>query len=101
MAAGDGQAYLGPEAVARLEIDRRLEAAGWVVQDRKSPNLGAKAPCSPVARVAVREVVMKSSHGTVDYLLFVEGVALGVLEAKKAGTPLVGVESRQTNSQPA
>ena len=94
MASGGAQPYLSPEAVARLEIDRRLEAAGWVVQDRKSPNLGAKAPGSTIAGVAVREVDMKSGHGTVDYLLFVDGVALGVLEAKKAGTPLVGVEGQ-------
>lgn len=94
MTAGGAQAYLGPEAQARLEIDRRLEAAGWVVQNRKSPSLGAKAAGSPVAGVAVREVDMKPGHGTVDYLLFVDGVALGVLEAKKAGTPLVGVETQ-------
>jgi type I restriction enzyme R subunit len=94
MTAGGAQAYLGPEAVARLEIDRRLEAAGWVVQNPKSPNLGAKADGSPVAGVAVREVDLKPGHGTVDYLLFIEGVALGVLEAKNPGTPLVGVESQ-------
>lgn len=37
---------------------------------------------------------MEPGHGTVDYLLFVDGVALGVLEAKKAGTPLRGVETQ-------
>lgn len=94
MTSGQSHAYLGPEAVARLEIDRRLEAAGWVVQDRKSPNLGAKAAGSPIAGVAVREVDMKPGHGRADYLLFVEGVAVGVLEAKKAGTPLLGVETQ-------
>jgi len=94
MTAGGSHAYLGPEAVARLEIDRRLEAAGWVVQDVKSSNLGATAPGSPVAGVALREIGMKPGHGIVDYLLFIDGVALGVLEAKKAGTPLLGVETQ-------
>lgn len=87
-------AYRGPEGVARLEIDRRLAFAGWLVQDKNRLALGLKAPGEAVAGVAVREVDMKPGHGTVDYLLFVDGVAVGVLEAKKAGTNLVGVETQ-------
>jgi type I restriction enzyme R subunit len=30
-----------PEALARIDIDRQLEAAGWVVQDRDELNLFA------------------------------------------------------------
>jgi len=70
-------AYLTPEGRARLEIDRMLLAAGWVVQDASRVNLAASRG------VAVREFVLKSPHGRVDYLLFVDGRAVGVLEAKK------------------
>ena len=37
---------------------------------------------------------MKPGHGFADYLLFVEGKAAGVLEAKKAGHSLTGVETQ-------
>ncbi len=81
-----GIAYLTPEAKARVEIDRMLVAAGWAVQDSSLVNLSASRG------VAVREFVLKSPHGRVDYLLFVDGKAVGVLEAKKEGQPLTGVE---------
>ena len=42
--------------------------------------------------VAVREFVMKPPHGRADYLLFVDGKAVGVIEAKKEGETLTGVE---------
>lgn len=80
----------GPEAEARVEIDGALEAAGWVLQDREDMNLS-------VARgVAVREFKLKSGHGFADYLLFVDGKAVGVLEAKQAGNTLIGVEPQLT-----
>ena len=78
--------YLGPEAAARVKIDTMLMASGWVVQDFKQIALGA-AP-----GVAVREYPMAKGHGTADYLLFVDGGPVGVVEAKKEGTPLVEVE---------
>ncbi len=37
MAAKD---YLDPEARARMEIDRRLAAAGWALQDDRNVNVG-------------------------------------------------------------
>ena len=78
--------YVGPEAAARLVIDAMLTASDWVVQDFKKIALG-------VARgVAVREYPMATGHGKADYLLFVDGGAVGVVEAKKVGTPLIGVE---------
>jgi type I restriction enzyme R subunit len=82
----DEIAYLTPEARARVEIDRMLAAAGWVVQAASRVNLSA------ARGVAVREFVLRSPHGRVDYLLFVDGRAVGVLEAKKEGQPLTGVE---------
>ena len=35
---------------------------------------------------------MASGHGAVDYLLFLDGKAVGALEAKPAGYPLINVE---------
>jgi type I restriction enzyme R subunit len=84
----DEIAYLTPEAKARVEIDRMLSAAGWAVQSAGAVNLRASLG------VAVREFVLKSPHGRVDYLLFVDGRAVGVLEAKKEGQPLIGVETQ-------
>lgn len=61
-----------PEQLARVEIDRALAAAGWLVQDRDAMNLAAGPG------VAVREFPMASGHGFADYLLFVKGKAAGV-----------------------
>ncbi len=75
-----------PEDRARESIDKLLTAAGWVVQDRKDTNLTAGRG------VAVREFPLKTGHGEADYLLFVDGMAVGVIEAKKEGSTLTGVE---------
>jgi type I restriction enzyme R subunit len=82
----DVLAYLTPEAQARVRIDEMLTAAGWVVQDAKQVNLSA------ARGVAIREVVLAPPHGRADYLLFVDQVAVGVVEAKKVGETLTGVE---------
>ena len=76
-----------PEEKARIEIDKMLEQAGWVVQDRSELNIRASLG------VAIREFVMKD-NGESDYLLFVNGKAIGVLEAKKAELSLSGVENQ-------
>ncbi|CAN5448809.1 type I restriction-modification enzyme R subunit C-terminal domain-containing protein [soil metagenome] len=78
--------YLTAEARARVEIDRQLDACGWVVQDRSAMNLYASQG------VAVREFIMATGHGRADYLLFVDQKAVGAIEAKPSGTPLAGVE---------
>ena len=67
-------------------IDRQLAGAGWAVQDRRDLNLYAGEG------VAVREVILAVGHGRVDYLLYVNKQAVGVIEAKPEGTPLSGVE---------
>ncbi len=69
-----------PEQLARNTIDAQLAAAGWVVQDLSGLNLSA------ARGVAVREIL--STGGPADYILFVDGKALGVIEAKKAGETL-------------
>jgi type I restriction enzyme R subunit len=65
------------EQKAREEIDRLLEAAGWQVQDAKAANLHAGLG------VAIREFPLKDGHGFADYMLYVDGKAAGVLEAKR------------------
>jgi type I restriction enzyme R subunit len=75
-----------PEDQARINIDRLLTDSGWIVQDRKAINLYAGRG------VAVREFPMRSGHGEADYLLFVDAMAVGVVEAKAEGHTLTGVE---------
>jgi len=75
-----------PEAKARKQIDRMLADAGWVVQDRADFNPAA------ATGIAVREFPLKT--GFADYLLLVDRMAVGAVEAKKMGTPLSGVESQ-------
>jgi type I restriction enzyme, R subunit len=77
---------LTAEQRARVLIDRQLVAAGWVVQSRDELNLFAGQG------VAVREVIMAAGHGRADYLLYVDKQAVGVIEAKPAGSTLSGVE---------
>ena len=72
-----------PEQEARRTIDAQLALAGWAVQNLDQINLSAGRG------VAVRE--MQSQGGPADYVLFVDGKALGILEAKKAGMTLSGV----------
>jgi type I restriction enzyme, R subunit len=78
--------YLAREAKARINIDRQLEAAGWVVQHADRANVTAGPG------VAVREFVLEKGHGRIDYLLFLGGQPAGVIEAKPEGTTLVEVE---------
>lgn len=65
-----------PEEKARELIDRMFTDAGWKVVSREeySPNLSA---------AAIREGILKGGKEA-DYLLFINGKAVGVLEAKKA-----------------
>ncbi|SDX12301.1 type I restriction endonuclease subunit R [Thiocapsa roseopersicina] len=64
-----------PEAKARQHIDRKLEQAGWVIQDMKQLDL------SVAVGVAVREYPTDS--GPADYVLFVNRHGVGVIEAKE------------------
>lgn len=75
-----------PEAKARTETDRLLQAAGSHVCDYKSANIHA------ARGVAIREFELTARHGTADYLLYVDAKAAGFVEAKKAGSTLGGVE---------
>ena len=75
-----------PEALARIYIDQLLQAAGWQVHDLKQANIHA------TTGVAIREFPLNPGHGEADYLLYVNGKACGVIEAKKEGVTLKGVE---------
>lgn len=75
-----------PEELAWRDIDRQLAVCGWLVQDRKEMNISA-AP-----GVAVREFPMLT--GDADHLLYVAGKAIGVIEAKPKGHPLIVLESQ-------
>ena len=66
---------MSPEEKARLVIDEQLKKSGWIIQDMKGLNLIAGRG------VAVREY--PTSSGEVDYALFVDGVPVGIAEAKR------------------
>ena len=75
-----------PEDQAREEIDALLERGGWQVQDKSSVNLQA------ARGIAVRELSFKT--GEPDYTLFVDGKAIGTVDAKPVGHSLIGVEEQ-------
>lgn len=75
-----------PEQLAREQIDALLEAAGWLVTSVTQANIhGSRG-------VAIREFPLVDGLSFADYLLYVDGKAAGVIEAKKAGSTLIGVE---------
>ncbi len=63
-----------PEQKARDNIDAMLNEAGWKVQDNKKVNFNAGLG------IAVRE--FQTDIGPADYALFVDGRAVGIIEAK-------------------
>lgn len=71
---------LTPEQKARKMIDQMLFAAGWDICDRKH-----YTPLS--SAVAIEEGLLKGNLEA-DYLLFIDGRAVGVLEAKRKEVPL-------------
>ena len=64
-----------PEEKARIKIDQMFDDAGWKVVDRDfySPTLTA---------AAIREGLLNCNREA-DYFLFINGMAVGVLEAKR------------------
>jgi type I site-specific restriction endonuclease len=76
-----------PEELAREKIDASLEQCSWILQSRSTINLSASRG------VAIREALLKG-RDEVDYLLFVDGKAIGTVEAKPEGFTLTGVEEQ-------
>ncbi|MDP3709394.1 MAG: hypothetical protein Q8R56_15150, partial [Polaromonas sp.] len=75
-----------PEAKARQTIDALLMQAGWHVCNILDANIQA------ARGVALREFPLNTGYGFADYLLYIDGKAAGVIEAKKEGSTLTGVE---------
>jgi len=75
-----------PEDEARQEIDKMLEASGWILQDYKDLNLSAGLG------IAVREYPL--SKDASDYALFIDRMPVGVIEAKPKGWTLTGVTNQ-------
>ncbi len=64
-----------PEQIAQDQIDKQLSDCGWLIQDKSKINLHAGLG------VAVREYL--TDVGPADYVLFVSGKPVGVIEAKR------------------
>ncbi|WP_205085306.1 type I restriction-modification enzyme R subunit C-terminal domain-containing protein [Photorhabdus khanii] len=75
-----------PEEKARKRIDEKLEQAGWYVQNYRQANLGVGVG------VAIREY--PTDTGPADYILFVNRVQVGVIEAKKNDAVLSTYETQ-------
>src|SRR5258707_504119 len=65
------------EQNSRQRIDRQLGQCGWIVQNFRGLDISA------AMGVAVREFPLK--NGFADYLLYVGGRVVGVIEAKPEG----------------
>jgi len=76
-----------PEELARQNIDKLLTACGWTIQRRSEINLSAGRG------IAITEGLLKGGDEA-DYLLFVDGKAIGTVEAKPEGYTLTGVEEQ-------
>ncbi|MCJ1680779.1 DEAD/DEAH box helicase family protein [Streptomyces sp. APSN-46.1] len=68
------------EVQAREAIDAMLRASGWTIQDRDQINPGEDRG------VAVREFTLAT--GRADYVLYIDGRIVGVIEAKREGDHL-------------
>lgn len=64
-----------PEQTARDRIYNMLMGAGWTVQSKSKVDLSASQG------VAVREYL--TDVGPADYVLFVDGKPVGIIEAKR------------------
>ena len=65
---------MSPEEKARLEIDKKLESAGYVLQDMKE--------FDPTASLGVVVREYPTNSGEADYVIFINRVPVGVIEAK-------------------
>lgn len=66
---------MGPETKARLVIDKKLEDAGYVIQDMNEFNP------TQATGVVVREY--PTDTGPADYIVFIDQIPVGVIEAKE------------------
>ena len=78
-----------PEELARIKIDKQLNNAGWDIVSRFD--------YLPNSTVAIKEGLMQGNTES-DYLLFVDGKAIAVVEAKKEENELGTVVAQQAES---
>lgn len=78
-----------PEEKARVKIDKQLRNAGWDIVSRNE--------YLPNSTVAVKEALMVGNTES-DYLLFIEGKAIAVIEAKREENPLGDEEKKQVEN---
>src|SRR5690606_41145800 len=80
-----------PEQKARDKIDQMLRESGWTVQSKKKVDLSASKG------VAIREY--QTDVGPADYVLFVDRIPIGIIEAKREdeGHRLTVVEDQSSN----
>jgi type I restriction enzyme, R subunit len=80
-----------PEQKARDNIDKMLVQAGWVVQSKNEVNL------SGAQGVAIREY--QTDIGPADYVLFVDRMPVGIIEAKREdeGQRLLAAEEQSSD----
>ncbi|WP_243466344.1 type I restriction endonuclease [Methanosarcina mazei] len=64
-----------PEQKARNEIDKKLNDAGWIVQEKSMIDWSASRG------IAVKEYL--TDVGPADYVLFVDKKPVGIIEAKR------------------
>lgn len=79
-----------PEEKARCKIDNMFKEAGWDVVDRMNYN-------PYISAVAIEEGLLKGNLEA-DYLLFLEGKAVGVLEAKREERKLSDIVAEQAEN---
>ena len=65
---------MSPEEKARQVIDRKLELAGYTVQDMRE--------FDPTASLGVAVREYPTNSGEADYVLFIDFMPVGVIEAK-------------------
>ena len=78
-----------PEQLARVKIDKQLNNSGWDIVSR--------IDYLPNSTVAVMEGLMQGNTES-DYLLFVEGKAIAVIEAKKEENNLGLIVAQQAEN---
>lgn len=64
-----------PEQIARDKIDKLLNECGWIIQNKSKIDLSAGIG------IAIREY--QTDIGPADYVLFVERIPVGIIEAKR------------------
>lgn len=78
-----------PEELARVKIDKQLNDAGW--------NIVSRLDYLPNSTVAIMEGLMQGNTES-DYLLFIEGKAIAVIEAKKESNNLGEIVAMQAEN---